>query len=408
MGNCQIKMFICLNNHPIKEDGYREWTPTATPGSPWTATYWDGAKSPAPTDLDDERTICYWNLPMDDWLGMNPDDPLFDYDVEIQRAKKHTRFSEFIKWYIEVWELEGTYEFGNDLEDLRSFFEWLVEMGEGAWDEGIYETLQDEPEADGGDPSSVDGLGGEKQDYRTHPHEVLLGTIPYSNSWPDALQKLIAETTFNWWECFVVGGNFVIDVCDGLLLKHDPSKNQFPLDVFALPGYDNTDGAWFPENPVELSPVELMHHDNQLGDPEINPYYDCKEAEQFPAPDVGGDGDWSGVVAPYDGDELWDTHEGYDWGAEEWVDDEQWELQQEAIYAPPPDDHDECLDVVPVLEQMMDEQEQYEQQYWPSTLNAKWVFSLLSEWGMFVPYVVIYLFRPILKPPFVHRSSGLR
>ena len=149
------------------------------------------------------------------------------------------------KWYIEVWELEGTYEFGNELEDLRSFFEWLVEMGEGAWDEGIYETLQ----ADGGDPSSSDGLGGETQDYRTHPHEVLLGTIPYSKSWSDAVQKVIAETTFNWWECFVVGGNFIIDVCEGFLLKHVPSKNQFPLDVFAVPGHDNTDGVWFSDPP---------------------------------------------------------------------------------------------------------------------------------------------------------------
>ena len=124
----------------------------------------EDAKSPAPTDLDDERTICYWNLPTDDWLGMNPEDPIFDYDVEIQRAKNHPRFDEFLKWYIEVWELEGTYDFGNEFEDLRSFFEWLVQMGEGSWDEGTYETLQDE-EAVGGGPSSADGLDCEKQDY---------------------------------------------------------------------------------------------------------------------------------------------------------------------------------------------------------------------------------------------------
>ena len=383
MGNREKNHFF---DHPIKsikEDGYREWTPTATPGSPWTATYWEDAKSPAPTDLDDERTICYWNLPTDDWLGMNPEDPIFDYDVEIQRAKNHPRFDEFLKWYIEVWELEGTYEFGNEFEDLRSFFEWLVQMGEGSWDEGTCETLQDE-EAVGGDPSSVDGLDCEKQDYRTHPHEVLLGTVPYSKSWSGALQKLIAETTFNWWECFVVGGNFIIDVCDGFLLKYDPSKNQFPLEVFAVPGYDNTDGAWFSE-----SPVQPMLHDNQLGDPEINPDYDRKEAEQFPALDGGGDGGCFGGTPPYVGGNL-ESHEGYDWkdyhsfddpnlwDAEEYVDDEQWELQQ-AAKDPHLDDNDENDDFVPAVEWMLDEQ-----QYWSSTWNAIWVLSLPLECGIYV------------------------
>ena len=73
----------------------------------------------------------------------------------------------------------------------------------------------------GGDETNEDGV-------------VLLGTLPFSNTWPDVLKQCMEsyDPQYNYQSCWVKGGGFVIGFKDAWVLEHVPAKCQFPLSVY--------------------------------------------------------------------------------------------------------------------------------------------------------------------------------
>ena len=172
---------------------------TATPGSAW----------------EDEPKLDYWNLPTDETLGgMDQDDDTVPNVLdEIERAKRNSKFEDFLVWYFKRYEGEISDDYtwgaadGDPLEDLKDFLVWLVETKQGQWKDYSPET-------------DVNILG---QD------PLWLGTIPYSKNWEKVLESMMVG--YDTDDCFVDAKGWIIDFASPGKLKHVPAKSQFPLEV---------------------------------------------------------------------------------------------------------------------------------------------------------------------------------
>eukprot|EP00435_Cladocopium_sp_Y103_P073898 s975_g45.t1 len=166
---------------------------TATPGSSKKIL----SISPAPTELDRPPVLDYWSIPSGESMGIvgDSDDDSFDLMAEIERAKKHPQFGEFVQWLVLKYELEDDLPnsstwgaaVGDPLEDFKDFARWLVETNQGRWDNC-------------GDENSAD-----------HMALVMEG--------------------WDWSQCFVRGGGFILDFVGPNQLKYEPARCQFPLTI---------------------------------------------------------------------------------------------------------------------------------------------------------------------------------
>ena len=198
---------------------------TATPGSNW----------------EDEPKIDYLNIPTDATLGLDLDDAGPTCLSELERAKHHYRFKEFLTWYFKKYESDIDPDYvwgladGDPLEDLRDFYEWLVYIGEGRY--------KPDPTAPKPDPV---GFG-----------TTWLGTIPYSKNWEKTLEALVLG--FSPRDIYVDAGGWIIDFIEPGKLKHIPAKSQFPLEVRLVEGGDDD---------PESEAGEVQNMENDTGDGE--------------------------------------------------------------------------------------------------------------------------------------------
>ena len=215
---------------------------TATPGSTKNPMY----ISPAPTELDGPPVLDYWCIPRGESMGLEEDsdeDP-FNLMAEIERAKKHPGFGEFLQWLVDRYELEddspddntwGGAQ-GDPLEDFKDFARWLVETNQGCWD-----TLGDDNAQPLADHDKVwpDNQLGDSQLYPpgdapyppdvSEVSEVVVGYIPYTKTWRDDMA--FAMEGWEWSKCFVRAGGFILDFVGPNELKYEPAKCQFPLTI---------------------------------------------------------------------------------------------------------------------------------------------------------------------------------
>ena len=174
---------------------------TATPGSAWE---------------EDPPKLDYLCLPFEESLGLDLEDGGTTVAVEIERAKNHFQFEEFLQWYSKKYEgdIFPDYEWGradgDQLEDLKDFIEWLVLIGDAFLKSG---------------PNAA-------TEYDVN--WTLLGTIPYNKKWETALQSMVKQ--FHTCDLYVDGGGWILHFLDRPGRPHvfrlTPHKSRFPLKVF--------------------------------------------------------------------------------------------------------------------------------------------------------------------------------
>eukprot|EP00435_Cladocopium_sp_Y103_P049236 s1600_g14.t1 len=127
--------FFCLKGPGCEycAEGDGGLAPTITPGSPWERSDdEDWAGPPIPSVV--AKQLDYLAIPHDLLVQLDMPDCPFNVVEEVEQAKQHREFTEFMGWYADTY---GRHDhvFGNPEEDLveelLSFMAWLVETGRG-------------------------------------------------------------------------------------------------------------------------------------------------------------------------------------------------------------------------------------------------------------------------------------
>ena len=314
---------------------------TATPGSSKNPMY----ISPAPTELDRPPVLDYWSIPSGDSMGIvgDSDEDSFDLMAEITRAKEHPGFGEFLQWLVARYDLEddlpdehtwGAAD-GDPLEDFKDFARWLVETNQGCWDTSCDDNPQ--PLADH-DKVWPDNQLGDSQLYppedapyppdNSEVTEVVVGYIPYTKTWPDHMAHVMEG--WEWSQCFVRAGGFIIDFVGPSELKHVPARCQFPLTI------------------CTCLPVEDGLEEGECEEEE-GTYEDYTEfPEQDPKPtETNAEGHDDGM---WDGDDQ----DGGEWGTELGWDFRDDDSSNHKLCTYPGPESADCHHVETELEQVMD------------------------------------------------------
>ena len=153
----KYQMYFCINGpgcqYCYQLDQHEELASTVTPGSAWESpSDWDKEST---SDVNTKTQLNYQSLPLpkilDEMLGRY--DPPYDVISEVERAKQHPQFQDFMQWLINEYQLPGDHVWGGPeepVEDLLDFVRWLISTGRGKHDEDLEGIVQETPKKDPG------------------------------------------------------------------------------------------------------------------------------------------------------------------------------------------------------------------------------------------------------------------